>query len=164
MREQRILAVAGTKNAGKTTLIEGLIPCFAARGVTVATVKHDGHRFEADRPGTDSFRHLAAGACGTAVFDGEKFQLVKTAAVTERELIACFPEAELVLLEGFKHSSWPKLEIVRKAVSEQRVCGEETLLALVTDCDDPATSVPCFGLGDTEKLADYLYALLWGGD
>jgi molybdopterin-guanine dinucleotide biosynthesis protein B len=66
-----VVAVSGIKNSGKTSLIEKLLPALTRRGLRVATVKHDGHRFEPDRPGTDSFRHLTAGAVGTAVFDGE---------------------------------------------------------------------------------------------
>ena len=90
-----IIAVSGVKNSGKTSLIVKLIPELVRRGLRVATIKHDGHRFEADRPGTDSFRHLEAGALGAAVFDGEKFQLVRRAPVDERFLLEQFPEAEL---------------------------------------------------------------------
>ncbi len=151
-----IVAVSGVKNSGKTSLIVKLLPELARRGLHVATVKHDGHRFEADRPGTDSFRHLAAGAVGTAVFDGEKFQLVRRAAVDERFLLAQFPEADLILLEGFKDSPWPKIEIVRAAVSERPVCRPFARLALVTDRELEAPGCPVFALDDTEGLADFL--------
>lgn len=162
MRGQKVLAVSGVKNSGKTTLIQALIPALGRRGVSVATVKHDGHRFEADRPGTDSCRHLSAGAMGSAVFDGEKFQLVKFAPVREQELIALFPEADLILLEGFKASAWPKIEIVRSAVSQRPVCEGESLLALVTDVAGLSVEVPVFGLNDVEKLSDFLLA--WMGE
>lgn len=154
MKKQMVIAVSGVKNAGKTTLIEKLIPLLAARGISIATVKHDGHCFEADRPGTDSYRHLAAGALGTAVFDGEKFQLVKRCRVDENQLITLFPEADLILLEGLKSSAWPKIEVVRKAVSSTPVCREEELLAIVTDVDGLTAGVPVFSFRDTEKLAD----------
>ncbi len=151
-----IVAVSGVKNSGKTSLIEALLPALIRRGLRVATVKHDGHRFEADRPGTDSFRHLKAGALGTAVFDGEKFQLVCRAAVDERFLAAQFPEAELILLEGFKDSPWPKLEIVRSAVSGKPVTDPSARLALVTDCASDVQGCPVFALDDTEGIADFL--------
>ena len=151
-----VVAVSGIKNSGKTSLIEKLLPALTRRGLRVATVKHDGHRFEPDRPGTDSFRHLTAGAVGTAVFDGEKFQLVRRAAVDEHFLIAQFPDAELILLEGFKDSPWPKIEIVRSAVSQAPVCHPSARLALVTDCLIEAPGCPVYGLDDTEGLAEYL--------
>ena len=49
-----ILAVCGVKNSGKTILIQKLIPLLQNQGLKVAAVKHDGHDFEPDVPGTDS--------------------------------------------------------------------------------------------------------------
>lgn len=156
-REARplVVAVSGVKNSGKNTLIEHLIPRLSARGLRVATVKHDGHRFEPERPGTDSFRHLQAGAFGSAVFDGEKFQAVKYAQVDENALIDLFPEADLILLEGFKASCWPKVEIVRKDNSDAPVCDPSTLLAIVTELELPS-SCPLLKPEDYEGLASLL--------
>ena len=104
-----IFAVSGEKNSGKTTLIEAVLPILTARGYSVAVVKHDGHSFAPDVPGTDTRRFFDAGAMGTAVFDGEKFMLVKRQAVTEKQLFEAFPEADLILIEGLKGSSYSKL-------------------------------------------------------
>ena len=152
MSRGNVVAVCGVKNSGKTTVLEKLVAHLSACGIRVAVVKHDGHRFEADRPGTDTFRHLVAGAMGTAVFDGEKFQVVKRTPVEEDDLIALFPEADVLLLEGFKYSNWPKVEVVRGAVSSAPVCDRDTLLALVSDLPLEA-GVPVLGLEDTEGLA-----------
>lgn len=154
----RVIAVSGPKNAGKTTLIEKLIPQLAARGFKVAVIKHDGHRFAADREGTDTCRLLAAGAYGAAVFDGEKYQLVKYEAVSEQDLIGMYPEADLILLEGFKWTDYPKVEIVREGVSEKPLCDPGTLLAIVTDreADFAPYGVPVFGLNDAAALADLI--------
>ena len=151
-----VIAVSGVKNSGKTTLIEKLIPALNARGVKTVVLKHDGHSFAADREGTDTYRFLAAGALGTAIFDGEKFQAVNFAAVTERDLIALYPEADLILLEGFKWTDYPKLELVRRGVSSSPVCDRDTLLALVTDTDCLVPGVPTFGFEDADALADLL--------
>jgi molybdopterin-guanine dinucleotide biosynthesis protein B len=151
------VAVSGVKNSGKTGLIVRLLPELTGRGLRVATVKHDGHRFDADRPGTDSYRHLEAGAFGAAVFDGEKYQLVRRAAVDERFLISQFPEADLILLEGFKDSLFPKLEIVRAAVSAHPVSQPSSRLALVTDLKSVSPDCPVFPLDDVRGIADLLY-------
>ena len=119
----------------------------------MAVIKHDGHSFLPDREGTDTFRLLEAGAMGTAVFDGEIFQAVKYARVSETELSALFPEADLILLEGFKHSPWPKIEILRGAVSREPVCDPAALLALVTDTEVRLPGVPAFGLADAAGVA-----------
>ena len=57
-----IVGITGVKNSGKTTLMEKLIQALSARGLKVASIKHDAHQFVADTPGTDSYRHKAAGA------------------------------------------------------------------------------------------------------
>ena len=154
-----VVAVSGVKNSGKTTLIAALIPHLTAAGLKVATVKHDGHSFQADPEGTDTGIHMEAGAWGTAIFDGETYTVVRRDAVEERELIARFPDADLVLLEGFKHSTWPKLELVRAGNSTQSVCDPATLLALVTDQDltvEGVPSIPFDGQAAAQVVLDYL--------
>ena len=109
-----LFAISGVKNSGKTTLITKLIPILTEKGLKVATIKHDGHEFAPDVPGTDTWVHLQAGALGTAIFSDTKFMVVKQeAGVTETRLQEMFPEADLILLEGFKYSSYPKMEILR---------------------------------------------------
>ncbi len=156
MAAVKIIAVSGVKNSGKTTLLEKLIPALTARGLRVAVLKHDGHGFAADREGTDTCRLLAAGAYGAAIFDGEKFQAVKYAQVTEEDLIALYPEADLILLEGFKWTPYPKIEVVRQGVSASPVCDPASLLAVVTDLAVSAPGVPVFGLNEADALADHL--------
>ena len=97
------------KNSGKTTLITKLIPELTKKGYRVATIKHDGHDFESDVPGTDSYRHQKAGAYGTAVFSGNRLMITKeTTEADEKCLMQAFPEADIILLEGLKHSDYPK--------------------------------------------------------
>ena len=153
---QKILAVSGVKNSGKTTFLTKLIPALRDLGIKTAVIKHDGHSFLPDREGTDTYRLLEAGAYGAAVFDGYKFQAVKYARVTEWDLLALYPEADLILLEGFKASPYPKLEILRGAVSSAPVCDPATLLALVTDTSFQPAGVPVFGLEDAPGVARLL--------
>lgn len=158
-REPAVVAVSGVKNSGKTTLITAMLPHLNAAGLKVATVKHDGHLFTSDPEGTDTGKHMAAGAWGTAIFDREKYKIVRQDPVDEKELIARFSDADLVLLEGFKHSPWPKLELVRKGNSDAPVCDSGTLLALVTDLDltvPGVPSVPFDGAAAAQVVLDYL--------
>ena len=158
---QKVVAICGVKNSGKTTLLEKLVPALKERGIKTALIKHDGHRFLPDREGTDSYRILMAGAMGAAVFDGEKFQVVKKEEVSERELIRLFPEADLILLEGFKDSSYPKIEVVRRGISENPV-SMGPHLALVTDGPCRLPGVPSFGLEEIQPICDLLVRF-WEG-
>ena len=161
-------AVSGVKNSGKTTLITKLLPVLTGRGLKVATIKHDGHDFQTDVPGTDTFAHFRAGAYGTVVFSDHKYMVVKQQPVEEpskklmpEQMSAWFPEADLILLEGFKDSDYPKLEIIRSANSSACVCKGRYLRAVVTDAE-PGTikglpeKVPVFGLEDAEQIAEFI--------
>lgn len=86
-----LIAVSGVKNSGKTTLIQKIIPKLKENGLKVATIKHDGHDFEADVEGTDTYKHKKAGAYGTAIFSKNKFMIIKEQKDTcEEELISYF--------------------------------------------------------------------------
>lgn len=132
-----IIAISGVKNSGKTTLIERIIPKLNNEGLKVATVKHDGHDFDADVEGTDTFKHRKAGAYGIAIFSKNKFMVIKEQKNTqEEELISYFSDCDVILLEGFKFSDYPKIEIVRKGNSSESVCKKETLLGIVSDVEE----------------------------
>ncbi|WP_455542662.1 molybdopterin-guanine dinucleotide biosynthesis protein B [Intestinibacter sp.] len=134
LESQAIIVVCGVKNSGKTTLITKLIPKFTSLGYKVATIKHDGHDFDADVEGTDSYKHKRAGAYGTAVFSKNKFMVVKEQKeIDESELIALFPEADIIFLEGFKKSKYPKIEIIRDNNSSESVCNKQNLIAIASD-------------------------------
>ncbi|MDO4491026.1 MAG: molybdopterin-guanine dinucleotide biosynthesis protein B [Lachnospiraceae bacterium] len=165
MITQMKIAVSGVKNSGKTTLISALIPELKKLGLKVAVIKHDGHEFEADTPGTDSYRAREAGAYGTAVFSDTKYLVVKEQPEMNQEKRAeelgkLFPEADLILLEGFKNSSYPKVEVVRKENSRTPVCIGKNLLAMVSDLDRDSLElpgeIPLFSLNGAAELAAYL--------
>lgn len=166
------VAISGVKNSGKTTMVTKLIPLLAAKGLKVATVKHDGHDFDADVPGTDSYRHFRAGAFGTAIYSGSKFCVVKRQeGLNENDMAAFFPEADLILYEGFKWTDYPKIELVRAGNSERPVCDPSTLLALATDLPERERSlafgermtgfdgkreIPVYDLNDAAGLAEVI--------
>lgn len=148
-----IVAVSGWKNAGKTTLIERILPRLQREGLRVAVIKHDGHSFTADPPDTDTGRFLAAGAYGAAVYDGEKYKIILREHIEEHTLALKFPEADLVLFEGGRYTQWPKLEVLREG---QPVCIPETVLALITDLPLTYPNTPTVSPNDVEAISDIL--------
>lgn len=155
-----VAAVSGVKNSGKTTFLTHLLPVLQARGVKTAVIKHDGHDFTPDVPGTDSSRLGAAGAAGVAVYSSSRWMVVRPQPVELRELIALFSDCDLVLLEGQKNSHYPKIELVRGEVSRSSVCRPETLLAIATDTAVRIPGVPSIGLADYDRAADILCAAM----
>lgn len=149
----KVFAVSGIKNSGKTTLIEKLVAALKQQGYRVGVIKHDGHDFQADHEGTDSFRHKAAGAESVIVYSQHKLMMIKdNQGISIETLIALQEEMDVIILEGMKYSDYPKIEIVRAAISKESVCKKETLLALVTDTDLRIQGVPYRALDDFEGI------------
>lgn len=145
----KVFAVSGVKNSGKTTLIEKLVTALKNEGYRVGVIKHDGHDFKADHEGTDSYRHKTAGAENVIVYSKSKIMMIKDNHYNcIEDLIRLQKDMDVIILEGMKDSDYPKLEIVRRAVSNESVCKKETLLALVTDTNLKLPEVPCIGLDD----------------
>lgn len=156
-----IAAVSGVKNSGKTTFMEKLISELAGQGYRVAVIKHDGHEFQADREGTDTYRMRQAGAYGTCIFSSGQWQVVKQQQdVRAEELAEFFPEADIILLEGMKDSDYPKFELVRGEISHKSVCRSDALLGLVTDTELKIPGVPVFGFHETEKCTEILIKIV----
>lgn len=152
-----IFAVSGVKNSGKTTFLTKLIPALKDKGYRVAVIKHDGHDFQADVEGTDSYRLRKAGAYGCGIFSAGKWMLIKEEPdISEQTLIQAFPEADIILLEGFKGSEYPKFEIVRMENSAASVCDPKTLLAVISDGEIAVPGVPTLGLDDIDSCVKLL--------
>ena len=152
-----IISVVGTSDVGKTTLIEKLIPELKKRGYRIGVVKHAHHGFTIDRKGKDSWRHKAAGADAVMVASPGKIALVKDKSDEGLDgLETYFQDMDLVITEGYKKADKPKIEVLRKPINMQPVCGKnDHLFAVVTDSrvDVP---VPQFGFEDIRALVDLI--------
>lgn len=157
MSKPFILAICGKKNSGKTTLITRLVPVMAEKGYKVAVIKHDGHDFICDVPGTDSYKFSQTGAYGVAVFSEHRMMIQRIGTEEdESDLIRMFPEADIILLEGFKDYPYPKIEIVRKGVSEEPVSNPENRVAIVTDHPAEKFDSRVLELNDTKGIAELI--------
>ncbi|HVH39596.1 MAG TPA: molybdopterin-guanine dinucleotide biosynthesis protein B [Gemmatimonadaceae bacterium] len=117
-----MLAIVGRKNSGKTTLVVRLSAELTRRGHRVMTLKHGSHTFNLDPATTDTYRHYHEGhAERVAMASPDKFAVVmRWEHEMSPELIArqFLADADIVLCEGFKQSSLPKVEIFRRAAHE----------------------------------------------
>ncbi len=129
----------------------------------MAGIKHAGPPVEPEPPNTDTGRYLQAGAMGAAIYDGETTKVIWRQTPDLPGLLELFSQADLILLEGGKHSTWPKLELVRAGNSNQSVCDPATLLALVTDTDLCLPGIPTLPLHDPAGVADFLMKYLERG-
>lgn len=131
---QQIIAVSGIKNSGKTTLITRLVAEFARKGRKVAVIKHDGHDFECDVPGTDTRKFADHGAYGTACFSGNRMFVHRIGTgESYQDLISLFPEADIIFIEGAKDSDFDKIEVIRSGISERPASDPTGRFLIATD-------------------------------
>lgn len=161
MTAQKILGIVGWKNSGKTTLVEALVREMTARGLRISTVKHAHHAFDIDVPGKDSHRHREAGAHEVIVASGERWALMHELRGAPEppleELIAKLAPCDLVLVEGFKRGTHPKIEVARFTRDEGLIADQDaTVLAVATDNAALAGRHLALPLNDTTAICEFI--------
>ena len=134
-----VAGFAGFSGSGKTTLVEQLIPALRIRGLRASVIKHAHHSFDIDHPGKDTWRHREAGALEIVAASPKRVVFMREFEEEARhdvhELIARLSApVDWVLVEGFKQSSLPKIEVWRQASGQPVIYPDQAqVLAIATD-------------------------------
>lgn len=163
----RLIGLAGWSGAGKTTLLARLIPELGRRGVSVSTLKHAHHAFDIDRPGKDSHTHRQAGARQVLVASANRWALMtELRGAPEpglRDLIQRLDDVDLVIVEGFKRDTHPKIEVFRAANEKPWLCPDDPMIRAVASDTPAPIDLPQAGIDDIAGIADLVlrYAVPW---
>lgn len=160
MMKKKVFGFAGYSNSGKTTLIEALIPRFVAHGLRISLIKHAHHGFDLDKPGKDSYRHREAGATEVFLVSRQRWVLMHEARdepePTLDEQLERMSPCDLVLIEGFKYTVIPKLEVHRTANDKPLIYPENPkIVALACDVHI-AAPLPFFDINDIPAIAEFV--------
>ncbi|TNH81722.1 bifunctional molybdopterin-guanine dinucleotide biosynthesis adaptor protein MobB/molybdopterin molybdotransferase MoeA [Aeromonas sobria] len=167
-----LLGFAAWSGTGKTTLLEQLIPLLVDRGLRIGVLKHAHHDFDIDQPGKDSYRLRKAGAQQMMVASRRRHARITetTHGETElaeadfRQLLASFDQTELdlLLVEGFKHEHFPKIELHRAEIGKPLLFPDDRdIIALASDQpqqsgEQQQTSLPRLDINDLAAIADFV--------
>ncbi len=159
---QRVIGIAGWKNSGKTTLTERLVAELSSRGWSVSTVKRAHHDADIDSEGTDSFRHRSAGAAEVMLVTPLRWALMhELRDEPEPDLqavLARLSPCDLVIVEGYKGSSHPKVETRRAEARDLTpLPASSNVVAIAADHTVDA-AVPVFDLDAVPAIADFIEA------
>jgi molybdopterin-guanine dinucleotide biosynthesis protein B len=161
----KLLGLAGWSGSGKTTLLTALLPGFAARGLSVSTIKHAHHDFDLDQPGKDSWRHRQAGAREVLIAGAARWALLHEVTGPEPELadlVAKLAPVDLVLVEGFKSSPHPKIAVHRAALGKPPLWpGRADILAVATDSVLEDCDRMVLPLNDSEMICHWVCHMLF---
>ncbi len=163
----KVIGLAGYSGAGKTALIERLIPALQARGQRVSVVKHAHHGFDIDHPGKDTFRHREAGAFEVVVASDQRLALLRefeqpTELTVHQMIRELSPTVDWVLVEGFRDGDLQKIEVWRHLSGKAaRYMDDKLIVAVATDSPEALPQVtqrPVLNLNDVDQVADWLQA------
>ena len=170
-----VLAFVAYSGTGKTTLIEKLIQQFTQRGLRVSVIKHTHHHFDIDRPGKDSYRHREAGAGEVLLVSDQRWvlmhELKETAVPTVEEQLSKLSPCDLVIVEGFKKASIPKIELWREdhpecAQNPLKANQDQYIQAVALPGGKQAINkpslnrdIPILDLDKVEEMAEYVLSL-----
>ncbi len=158
-----VIGIAGVSNSGKTTVVTELIRQLASKGHNVGTIKHDGHGFEMDHPGKDTYLHRVAGAKGVAIASRGQYSIIRQTPEKEIELqtlINQYADMDVILVEGYKFSDVPKFEVIRKERSSEGVCRKETLLGVITDVRWLDENIPAYDLLQLSEVVETIETIM----
>jgi molybdopterin-guanine dinucleotide biosynthesis adapter protein len=152
--------VAAGSNMGKTTLITELIPAFAKRNIRVSVIKHAHHQFDIDYPGKDSYKIRQSGAVQTLIASNKRWALM-TELAQEPDIQTLIEQinpnfADLVLVEGFKNSVIPKLEVYRPSLNMPLLADSDPCIIAVASDGLIETKQPVLSLNDTEQIIEFI--------
>lgn len=139
----KIFGIAGHSGMGKTTLLERLVPEIAASGLVVSLIKHSHKNIDIDRPGKDSYRLRESGCKEVLLLGNDRWALMhELRGALEPSLdylLDRMQHCDLVLIEGFKHGHFPKLEVWRASVGKPTLWPDWPGIVAIAS-DTPPTS------------------------
>lgn len=158
----RVVGLAGWSGSGKTTLVAKLIPPLTARGIKVSTIKHAHAGFDVDVPGKDSHTHRLAGATEVLISSPRRFALMHELRGAEEpelpKLLKLLSPVDLVIVEGYKRHTHPKLEVFRADVGKEFLYpGDPKIFAVASDKDLPDLPIAFVDLNDADKIATMMW-------
>jgi molybdopterin-guanine dinucleotide biosynthesis adapter protein len=161
----KVVGFAGSSGAGKTTLVEGLIPALKARGLRVSVMKHAHCGLETDHPGKDTWRHREAGAYEVLAVSPDRMVLQRSFEKPQERSVhdlfpALHPGVDWVLVEGWRDSNLHKIEVWRVATAKPVRYPDDPFIAAIAlpaaDVLPQDTLRPRLDLDDPDAVAAWL--------
>ena len=154
-----ICGIVGWKNSGKTFFAQKLINYFNSKKLKVASIKHAHHEFDIDKPNTDSYLHRKAGSQEILVSSSKRWvKIVELRGAEERKLSDLLNELDspdIVIIEGYKNESHPKLEIIKEDTKDYLFTRLNTITGIVSD-KKIDTLIPQFKKENIDSVVEHI--------
>lgn len=160
-----VLGFVAPSGTGKTTLLKTLISLLKGKNIRLAVIKHSHHDFEIDKPGKDSYELRMAGAEQMLIASKHRWALISETRCEDNEvdlntllLRLDQQQLDLILVEGFKHENYPKIEIFRSEHKRTRIAeSNPDIIAVAADVhQDFNDNIPCLDLNNAEQILQFI--------
>jgi len=137
-----IIGFVGWSGSGKTTLLEALLSLLTAKGLRANVIKHSHHDVALEPPQKDSARLRTAGAAEMMLCSPYRYVIARELRGADEptldELAALLTPADMTLVEGYKWSPIPKLEVHRPSLGKPALYpDDEYIVAVASDAPRP---------------------------
>lgn len=157
-----LLAISAFSGTGKTTLLKQLIPLLQDRGIRCGLIKHTHHDMDVDKPGKDSYELRKAGASQVMAASQKRWALMTETPGNDEpdfhSLASRMDQSSLdiILVEGFKHESLPKIVLWRGGDEERlRSLLDEDVIAVASDCT-LSLPFPVININNPKMVTDFI--------
>lgn len=161
-----VVGFVGWSGSGKTTLLEQVVGRLTDAGVRLATVKHAKPGFDLDQnPSKDSWRLRLAGASQVLIASRDRWALMAQQhdpleEPSLREMLRHLDGSSLdgVLVEGFGHERYPKIEVYRPSHRPAPQCwpGDRSVVAVASDVPLATEPVIWLDLNDPAAVTRFV--------
>jgi molybdopterin-guanine dinucleotide biosynthesis adapter protein len=158
-----VLGFAAYSGTGKTTLLAKLLPLMKLQGLHVAIIKQTHHDFEIDKPGKDSFELRKAGAdqvllsCDRRCAVITEYEEQKEPDLFELINKLDLEAIDLILVEGFKHLAFAKIELHRPAIGKRLIFPEDSsVIAVASDSKLKTGALSLLNINQPEEVAGFI--------
>lgn len=151
-----VISFVGKHNAGKTTFLSAVVRELTDLGVCVAVIKHSSSNLTISAD-TDSDKLFNAGAGQVGVISPDAsiiYRRYKNEPQLSTVIENLSEEADLIITEGYKKEPFPKIEVMRQAISQESFKLNNTI-AMVADFDID-TDIEKFSFQQTSEAAQFI--------
>lgn len=152
--------VATRSGSGKTTLVEKLIVLLKNKGYRIGALKHNACGFQLDYEGKDSYRFAQAGADQVIISSGDRLGMIRTLdkELDLKQILNIFENVDIILIEGFRDSEYPKIEIHRKSIDNHLLYGSSDHHGFIAVASDEALKTDCevLDINNAEFIAGWI--------
>jgi len=157
----KVFGIVGWSGSGKTELVTRLIKYFCKKKILVSSIKHTHHKFDIDKEGKDSFKHIQSGSNEVVLYNENKWALIskfQNKKYDIEDIIAKFDrKTQLILIEGLKYSKLPKIEVFRSSLNKSFIFQDDKFIkGVVSDKEIENLKLPRFNFKDIDKIGEFI--------